>query len=86
MLFTGTPINAEEALRVGLVSKVIQPCEFGQLIEINKLVKLINLLTFLDDEIIKLTSLIGQKSRDVITLGKRFFYQQIEDNIKSAYK
>lgn len=25
MLFTGTPINAEDALRTGLVSKVIHP-------------------------------------------------------------
>ncbi|XP_060876331.1 enoyl-CoA hydratase domain-containing protein 3, mitochondrial isoform X1 [Metopolophium dirhodum] len=67
MLFTGTPINAEEALRTGLVSKVVQPEE-------------------LDDEITKLTILIGQKSRSVITLGKKFFYRQIDENIKMAYR
>ncbi|CAH1736408.1 hypothetical protein AGLY_005175 [Aphis glycines] len=67
MLFTGTSINAEEALRTGLVSKVVQPEE-------------------LDNEITTLTTLIGQKSRSVITLGKTFFYKQIDENIKSAYK
>ncbi|XP_025408526.1 enoyl-CoA hydratase domain-containing protein 3, mitochondrial isoform X2 [Sipha flava] len=67
MLFTGAPINAEEALRTGLVSKIVRPEEF-------------------DDEISKLTTLIGQKSRTVITLGKTFFYKQIDENVKLAYK
>lgn len=29
MLFTGAPINAEEALRSGLISKIVHPEEFG---------------------------------------------------------
>lgn len=29
MLFSGTPINADEALRTGLVSKVVHYEEFG---------------------------------------------------------
>ncbi|KAL5235125.1 hypothetical protein ACI65C_002535 [Semiaphis heraclei] len=67
MLFTGTSINAEEALRTGLVSKVVLPEK-------------------LDDEITKLTLLVGQKSRAVITLGKTFFHRQIDENIKLAYR
>lgn len=43
-------------------------------------------LYILDDEITKLTTIIGQKSRDVISLGKQFFYKQIDESIKSAYK
>lgn len=67
MLFTGVAIDANEALRTGLVSKVVQTEE-------------------LEDEIMKLTTSIGQKSRAVITLGKQFFYKHIDDNIKSAYR
>jgi len=33
MLFTGTPINADEALRTGLVSRVVQPEKLGYLVK-----------------------------------------------------
>lgn len=40
----------------------------------------------LDDEVKKITDAIKGKSRSVIELGKRFFYQQIERDIMTAYR
>lgn len=39
----------------------------------------------LDEEMDKITNAIKSKSRSVIELGKRFFYEQISMDIKTAY-
>ncbi|XP_046991551.1 enoyl-CoA hydratase domain-containing protein 3, mitochondrial isoform X2 [Schistocerca americana] len=67
MLFTGLPLSAEEALRAGLVSKVV-PAED------------------LEEEVRKIVDSICNKSRAVIELGKKFFYQQLETDIRTAYR
>lgn len=40
----------------------------------------------LDEEMEKITNAIKSKSRSVIELGKRFFYEQISMDIKTAYE
>lgn len=40
----------------------------------------------LDNEVNKIVEKIKMKSRSVVTLGKEFFYKQIELNIIDAYK
>lgn len=40
----------------------------------------------LDEEIEKTCQSILVKSRSVIELGKKFFYQQIQENVKAAYE
>lgn len=40
----------------------------------------------LDDELDKIVSTITSKSRDVITLGKKFFYEQIDKPLLEAYE
>ncbi|XP_053681173.1 enoyl-CoA hydratase domain-containing protein 3, mitochondrial isoform X1 [Anopheles nili] len=66
MLLTGLPINANEALEAGLVSKVVQK-------------------DCLNDEVKNVCNAIASKSRAVITLGKKFFYEQIILDISTAY-
>lgn len=67
MLLTGLPINAQEALRIGLVSVVV-PSEN------------------VDSETEKICDAIKSKSRSVVTFGRKFFYEQIEMDLNSAYK
>ena len=67
MLLTGLPINAQEALRIGLVSVVV-PSEN------------------IDNETEKICNAIKSKSRSVVTFGRKFFYEQIEMDLNSAYK
>lgn len=66
MLLTGLPINAEEALRAGLVSSVVPSEE-------------------LDKETQRIVNAIKLKSREVVKLGKKFFYQQLPMDLNSAY-
>uniref|UniRef100_A0A1I8PMP7 Enoyl-CoA hydratase domain-containing protein 3, mitochondrial n=1 Tax=Stomoxys calcitrans TaxID=35570 RepID=A0A1I8PMP7_STOCA len=40
----------------------------------------------LDNEIVKITNAIKEKSRAVLALGKEFFYKQLELSIEEAYK
>lgn len=67
MLLTGLPITAEEALRAGLVSKIVTEEE-------------------LDSEVQKMVDAITQKSKAVISLGKKFMYKQMEMGIEEAYR
>lgn len=39
----------------------------------------------LDEEIKKICDSITMKSRSVIELGKRFYYRQVQENVKKAY-
>jgi len=67
MLLTGLPLQAHQAMQVGLVTKV---CHNE---EINNEIKII-------------CDAIKIKSRDVIELGKRFYYKQIHYDVKKAYE
>ncbi|XP_023225201.1 enoyl-CoA hydratase domain-containing protein 3, mitochondrial-like [Centruroides sculpturatus] len=67
MLFTGLAINATDALKCGLVSKVVPDDK-------------------LDEETKEVISAILSKSRSVIALGKKFYYEQLEKDIQSAYR
>lgn len=40
----------------------------------------------LDNEIEKHVNAIKSKSRSVVELGKKFFYDQLERDIRSAYR
>lgn len=68
MLLTGLPITAQEALRHGLVSRVVADSDA------------------LNAEINVICNAIKSKSRSVVERGKKFFYEQIQMTLKSAYK
>ncbi|XP_037072728.1 enoyl-CoA hydratase domain-containing protein 3, mitochondrial-like [Pollicipes pollicipes] len=67
LLLTGLPMSGEEALRAGLVSRLVEPEQ-------------------LQRETAHTAAAIVRKSRAVIALGKRFFYQQLELPIEEAYR
>lgn len=66
MLFTGLPIDADQAYQAGLVSKIVSNEK-------------------LDEQVKKTTDIINSKSRSVIEIGKKFFKQQIELDLSTAY-
>ena len=66
MLLTGDFIEAEEALRLGLVNQVVKPDDLEEAF---------------DDMVNRLLD----KPRDVLALGKRAFYQQLEMSLADAY-
>jgi enoyl-CoA hydratase/carnithine racemase len=66
MLLTGDFIDAEEALRLGLVNQVVRPEDLGEAFD-----GLVNRLL--------------DKPRDVLALGKRAFYRQLEMGLADAY-
>jgi len=66
MLLTGDFIEAEDALREGLVNQVVKPDEMEEAFDA--------MITRLLD-----------KPKDVLALGKRAFYQQLEMGLTDAY-
>ena len=66
LLLTGDFIEADEALRIGLVNQVVKSDDLGQAF---------------DD----LANRLLDKPRDVLALGKRAFYQQLEMGLADAY-
>ncbi|MEZ5930475.1 MAG: enoyl-CoA hydratase [Alphaproteobacteria bacterium] len=66
MLLTGDFVDAEEALRLGLVNQVVPSDQLEEAFE-----SLVNRLL--------------DKPRDVLALGKRAFYQQLEMGLADAY-
>ncbi len=67
MLLTGDFIEAEEALRLGLVNQVVAPEKLEEAFD--------GLLARLLD-----------KPREVLALGKRAFYRQLEMGLEEAYR
>ena len=72
MLFTGDPINAETALRHGLLSKVVPSSSAAS-------------SSVLDDEVHRIASRIASVSRDVTRVGKACLYRQLEMDRDEAY-
>ncbi len=66
MLLTGDFIEAEEALRLGLVNQVVKPEDLEEAFE-------------------SMIARLLDKPKDVLALGKRAFYQQLEMDLEEAY-
>jgi len=66
MLLTGDFIEADDALRLGLVNQVVSPDK-------------------LEDAFDALLARLLDKPRDVLALGKRAFYRQLEMGLEDAY-
>jgi enoyl-CoA hydratase/carnithine racemase len=66
MLLTGDFIEAEDALRLGLVNQVVAPEQLEEAFD-NMLARLLD------------------KPRDVLALGKRAYYRQLEMGLEDAY-
>lgn len=68
MLLTGNAISADDALKSGLITRVV-PDELE-----------------LDEEVDRICDSIKSKSRAIVQRGKKFFYEQNQMTMKSAYK
>ncbi len=74
MLFTGEPINAKEALQQGLISEMVS--SEGDCSE-----------KALEMRVNQVCEVIAANSRFIISLGKKAFYEQInEANVEKAYE
>ncbi|CAG2061514.1 unnamed protein product [Timema podura] len=92
MLFTGIPLTAEEAIGAGLVSKVVPEESMGLEFEslsgghIFQIYVNPSPVFPTDEEVAKIVQAITCKSRAIVAMGKKFFYQQLEADIKTAYR
>ncbi|GFY70275.1 enoyl-CoA hydratase domain-containing protein 3, mitochondrial [Trichonephila inaurata madagascariensis] len=66
MLFTGNNLNANDAVKYGLISRAVEEQD-------------------LDKEVEEVIQSILCKSRSVLALGKKFFYNQLDKKIEEAY-
>jgi len=73
MLFTGDPIDADTALRHGLLSKVVTSSSSS------------SSAAALDEEVDRIASRIASVSRDVTRVGKQCLYRQLEMDRDEAY-
>ncbi|RWS01772.1 Enoyl-CoA hydratase domain-containing protein 3-like protein, partial [Dinothrombium tinctorium] len=67
MVFTGNFISAQDALRSGLISRVVARDN-------------------LEEETNSVVNAICSKSKSVLALGKKFFYEQMRDPLEIAYR
>lgn len=91
MLFTGFSINGKEAYETGLVSKVVPHDKIGKFIGTIKYDNIIDIhikfyfISFLEEEIEKITTAINMKSRSIVHVGKTFLYEQLDLDTSTAY-